>query len=166
MHQFRYQIPSSGALISKWYLIPVSLLLVAGSAWALPSERTPSSEEQAQASFQEGVRHQQAKRYQEAIDAYEASLRHDPNQAEALSNLGFCYKSLKRYQKAIGYYKDAIRLKPDLAEAHEYLGEAYLAMDKLKLALREYETLRKLGSDEADELKEKIDAAQAAAAPR
>ena len=126
---------------------------------AAPSARTPSSEERARASFQEGYRHQQAKAYEQAIRAYEASLRRDPNQPEALSNLGFCYKSLKRYQKAIGFYKDAIRLKPDLAEAHEYLGEAYVALGKLDLAAREYRTLVKLGSKEAEELKEKIDAA-------
>ena len=146
--------------------LAAGLMLVAVDARALPSPESPSETEQARASFNEGLRHQEAKRFQEAIDAYQTSLRHDPDQAEALSNLGFCYKALKRYQKAIGYYKDAIRLKPDLAEAHEYLGEAYLEMGKPKLALQEYETLRKLGSDEADELKEKIDAAQAAATPQ
>lgn len=146
--------------------IAVCSLMVPAAVHALPSRESPNDQEQARTSFEEGLRDQEAKRFQEAIDAYQASLQRDPDQAEALSNLGFCYKSLKRYQKAIGYYKDAIRLKPDLAEAHEYLGEAYLEMGKPKLALQEYETLRKLGSDEADELKEKIDAAQAAATPR
>ena len=130
-------------------------------ALALPSKRTPSSDEAARASFQEGYRHQQAKRYQEAIQAYEESLRRDPNQAEALSNLGFCYKSLKRYQKAVGFYQDAIRLKPDLAEAHEYLGEAYLALGRIALAEREYNVLVTLDPKEAHELKEQIDAKQA-----
>ena len=146
--------------------LAASLTLVAAEAWALPSRQSPSGEEQARASFQKGLQHQEAKQFQEAIDAYQDSLRYDPNQAEALSNLGFCYRKLKRYERAISYYKDAIRLTPDLAEAHEYLGEAYVEMGKPKLAVREYETLRKLGSDEADELKEKIDAAQAAAAPQ
>ena len=108
-------------------------VLAAPPAWALPSQRTPSQKEQARASFEEGHRHQQAKRYQQAIQAYEASLRDDPNQAETLNNLGFCYKSLKRYQKAIGFYQDALRLNPDLAEAHEYLGEAYVELGKLPL---------------------------------
>ena len=143
-----------------------SVFCVFSAVEALPSRESPSEQEQAQTSFKEGLRHQEAKRFQEAIDAYQASLQHDPDQAETLNNLGFCYKALKRYQKAIGYYKDAIRLQPDLAEAHEYLGEAYLEMGKPKLAMQEYETLRKLGSDEADELKEKIDAAQAAAGPQ
>ena len=144
--------------------VAVAVGLVCGGVRvpAATSERTPSAEPQAQASFQEGYRHQQAKRYQEAIQAYETSLRHDPHQAEALSNLGFCYKSLKRYQKAVGYYKNAIRLKPDLAEAHEYLGEAYLELGRIELAEREYHTLVKLKSDEAEELKEKIEAKRAA----
>jgi tetratricopeptide (TPR) repeat protein len=146
-----------------------ALLLVGGglgaaavpSALALPSPRTQSPKETAQASFQKGYRHQQAKRYEEAIQAYEESLRDDPSQAEALSNLGFCYKSLKRYQKAVGFYQDAIRLKPDLAEAHEYLGEAYLELGRLALAEREYHVLLTLDPHEAEELKEQIDAKQA-----
>ena len=134
-------------------------------AWALPSKQTPSPKEQARASFKEGHRHQQAKRYQEAIQAYEVSLRDDPNQAETLNNLGFCYKSLKRYQKAVGFYKDALRLNPNLAEAHEYLGEAYVELGQLPLAEREYTLLLKLDHKEAKELKEKIDAKRAGATP-
>lgn len=136
-------------------------VLAVPPAWALPSQRTPSQKEQARASFEEGHRHQQAKRYQQAIQAYEASLRDDPNQAETLNNLGFCYKSLKRYQKAIGFYQDALRLNPDLAEAHEYLGEAYVELGKLPLAEREYDRLLKLDPREAGELKQKIDAKRA-----
>lgn len=147
----------------------VAILLLSGAisaafiptALALPSERTPSTEEQARTLFQAGLRHQRAKRYQEAIQAYEESLRHDPKQAEALSNLGFCYKSLKRYQKAVGFYKDAIRLNPNLAEAHEYLGEAYVELGRITLAEQEYDILRTLDPDEAKELKRKIDAKHA-----
>lgn len=146
--------------------ILVCSLAAPAAGHALPSKQSPSDKEQARASFEEGLRHQEAKQFQEAIDAYQASLRDDPNQAEALSNIGFCYKSLKRYQKAISYYKDAIRMKPDLAEAHEYVGEAYLEMGKPKLALREYDILRKLDPEDAEELKQKIDAAQAAAGPQ
>ena len=139
-----------------------STTLAGPAARALPSPASPSADERARSSFQTGYRHQQAQQYEDAIRAYEESLRRDPKQAEALSNLGFCYKALKRYQKAIGYYKDAIRLKPDLAEAHEYLGEAYLELGRIPLAEREYNTLVTLKSDEADELKEKIAAKRAA----
>lgn len=144
----------------------VLLVLLGGTlgsppAWARSSEETDTSSEQARAYFDEGLQHQKAERYQEAIRAYRKSLRYDPDQAEALSNLGFCYKSVGRYHKAIGYYREALRIDPNLAEAHEYLGEAYLGLGKVKLAKREYKILLRLDPDEADELKEHIDAALA-----
>ena len=44
-------------------------------------------------------------------------------------------------------------------EAYEYLGEAYLGIDNVDLAKREYKILLTLDSKEAEELKEKLDAA-------
>ncbi len=92
-----------------------------GTAWALPSKQTPNHQNEARRAFDEGYHHQKAGHFAAAIQSYEASLRDDPHQAEALNNIGFCYKSLKEYQKAIRHYKDALELEPKLAEAHEYL---------------------------------------------
>ena len=152
--------------LRRWGIV---LMLGAGlasaPAFGLPSKQTPSSTEKAKSLFDEGYAHQEAGEYEQAIDAYEQSLTHDPKQAEALNNLGFCYKSLKRYHKAIDYYKDAIELKPDLAQAHEYLAEAYLALNKIEMAKREYRVLLRLNPDEAKELKKKIHEALNQASP-
>jgi len=149
----------------RWgFLVMLALVVSPSVAGALVSERTSSDDEDAVRYFAEGLRHQEAKRFAEAISAYEQSLKHDARQAEALSNIGFCYKSLGRYHKAITYYKDAIHLDPQLAEAHEYLGEAYLGLGKLDLAKREYQRLLELDPEEAEELKEKIDDYAAGAA--
>lgn len=56
--------------------------------------------------------------------------------------------------KAVKTYAKAIELDPNLAEAHEYLGEAFAEMGQFELAEQELAILRKLGSDEADELAE------------
>ncbi|MCH7590674.1 hypothetical protein IIB34_06525, partial [PVC group bacterium] len=45
---------------------------------------------------------------------------------------------------------------PKLEEAHEYLGEAYAEMGKFKLAEKELKILKKMDSDEAEELEEFI----------
>ena len=148
-----------------WMVGWLSLCVALPQARALPSKRTPSANHQAKTAFNQGYQAQKAGHYQEAIEAYEESLRYDSKQAEALNNVGFCYKSLKRYQKAIGYYKEALAINPQLAEAHEYLGEAYLGLGKLELAKREYKVLRTLDPHEARELKEKLDAALEKATP-
>ena len=128
-----------------------------GPAAALPSRQTETSDQQAKALFAEGLQRQQEKRFPEAIQAYERSLRYDPKQAQTLNNLGFCYKSMGKFQKAVTYYREALSIDPQLAEAYEYLGEAYLGMGKLELAQLQYRKLLKLNPKEAAELKEKID---------
>ncbi len=137
--------------------LAIGLMAAAPSAMALPSRKTSSPDQQAKALFAEGQQRQQEKRYGEAITAYRRAIKLDPNQPETLNNIGFCYKEMKEYKKAIAYYKEALRFNPKLAEAHEYLGEAYLQMGQLKLAEEEYQTLLALDSDEAKELREKID---------
>ena len=137
--------------------VMAAVALGVGPSAALQSQRTTTDSEQAQTAFEEGLRHQQAGRYQQAIEASGRSLKHDPHQAEALNNLGFCYKSLKPYHKAIGYYKDALAIDPNLAEAYEYLGEAYLGLGKVAQARREYQILLTLDPEEAEELQGQID---------
>ena len=114
-----------------WLLMPWALVVSAPAGWAAVSKQTQSPSEQAQTYFAEGVGHQKAERYDQAIRAYKQSLKHDRTQAEALSNLGFCYRKLGSFRRAVQYYRKAIRLDPELAEAYEYLGEAYLGLGKL-----------------------------------
>ena len=149
----------------------VKLWLVAGAlgacvaappGWGASRAETSSARKEAKEYFAKGHEHQEAKRYKEAIAAYERSLQKDPLQAEALSNLGFCHRKLKQYQKAIQYYHEALELNPKLAEAHEYLGEAYVELGQLRQAEQEYQALLDLAPEDAEELKAKIDEARAA----
>lgn len=144
----------------------VLLVMVAAggrTASGLPSTEPDTSDEQAKGLFAEGLQRQQEKRFPEAIQAYERALRYDPNQSTTLNNLGFCYKSMGKYHKAVTYYRQALSIDPQLAEAYEYLGEAYLSMGKIDLAKLQYRKLLKLNSEEAAELKEKIDEQETAA---
>ena len=83
-------------------------------------------------------------------------MKADPGYAEAHSNLGFSYRKQGKFDEAGRSYKKAISLDPKLAEAHEYLGEAYAETGKFDLAEKELQILRDLGSDEADELADRI----------
>lgn len=140
------------------------LLTAAPLAGAYPSDRTSSAEEQAKRHFAEGRMHQHGQRWRMAIDAYEQSLKHDQDQAEAHNNLGFCYKSLGEFARAVTHYKDALRLNPGLAEAYEYLGEAYLGMGKIDLAKQQLRRLKQLDAGLAQELEAEIEEAATHAA--
>ena len=79
------------------------------------------------------------KQYQEAVAAYEQSIRISPNNSRVRYNLGFSYNDLERYGEAANHLREAIQLKPEYFEAHTELGFAYLKLGRLPAAV---ETLR------------------------
>lgn len=58
----------------------------------------------------------------EAIQAYEKSIKLEPNSAEVHLSLGHAYIKLKDHQKALKSFKRATDLNPDMAEAFYGLG--------------------------------------------
>jgi tetratricopeptide (TPR) repeat protein len=82
------------------------------------------------------------------------SLKKD--HTEAYNMLGFSLRKSGEYEDAIKNYKKALEINPDFPEAHEYIGEAYLSIGNRDLAWKHYTELRRLESEEAEELLEKI----------
>ncbi len=85
--------------------------------------------------FSRGTGFDQSKMYQEAIDAYEQSLKIKPDFADAYINLGIDYYELGKYEKAINAFKQAIRIKPDLLSAYNKLGAAYIICGEYSKAI-------------------------------
>ena len=77
--------------------------------------------------MKEGNRLYELKRYKEALESYNQSIRLDPNNAVAYFNRGVCLSDLNKKQEAIESYIEAIRLKPDYTKA----------INNLKLLLNE-----------------------------
>ncbi len=113
---------------------------------------------EAQRAFDEGARHMQAKRYPEAVAAFQRAVKVRPDFAEAHSNLGYSLRNTGRIDQAIAAYREAIRLKPDLAEAREYLGVAYLVKGDRQAAMEQYRVLQRLNPRVAAELLAEIEA--------
>jgi tetratricopeptide (TPR) repeat protein len=153
--------PANIIKIMTGFLI-VSFWILSQNAYGAtaPARSSPTAAEKRDKSsvyFEEGLKLQEAGDYKEASKQYEKAVRADASYAEAWSNLGYTYRKQGFFNKAVKAYKKAIKLSPDLAEAHEYLGEAYAEMGKFDLAENELKILRRLGSDEADELEEFIE---------
>ena len=75
-----------------------------------------------------------AREHLEAIGHYEAALRLDAGNADALNNLGGALCELGRYREADEYFRAAIRMRPAYPEAHANLGALLRARGDLEEA--------------------------------
>ena len=147
-------------------ILALGLALTLGAARPAPAapldgpfmveEPAPAAAE-AQQAFDEGNRHMKAKRYAEAVAAFQRAVKARPDFAEAHSNLGYSLRNAGKVDQAIVAYKEAIRLKPELAEAREYLGVAYLLKGDRRAAMEEYRILQRLNPKVAAELLAEIE---------
>lgn len=83
--------------------------------------------------FSVGMNHRKAKRYEEALAAFDQAIRLDPRDANAYNNKGNALNALKRHEEALVAYDQTIRLDPNNADAYNNKGNV------LRYALKRYE---------------------------
>jgi protein O-mannosyl-transferase len=76
-----------------------------------------------------GLAYFRMKKYDQAFEDYQTSLKHRPNDAKVLSNMGFIYFMRGQYDKAEEVYRKSIQFDPRFVDARRNLG-AILAMRK------------------------------------
>lgn len=85
-----------------------------------------------------GLMYYQLNRNEEAIDAFQQTMRLNPGLFVPNFFLGLEYLRLKRPANAVPYLKQAARLKPDDAHVQIGLGEAYSELGDTRPAIRSY----------------------------
>ncbi len=88
--------------------------------------------------LKEGDGHYDAKRYEEALAAYDRAIQLDPNSALAYYNRGNAYYDLREYQKAIADFDRAIQLDSSDAKAYGNRGIAYKNLREYQKAIADY----------------------------
>lgn len=87
----------------------------------------------------EGVAYYDAKRYQEAIEAYNHVIALAPNDAPAYYNRGLSYRPFKQNEQAIADYDRAIILDPNYVNAYVARGNAYDDLKQYERAIADYD---------------------------
>ncbi|WP_420799385.1 tetratricopeptide repeat protein [Ktedonospora formicarum] len=100
--------------------------------------------------FSVGRDHQKAKRYEEALAAYDQVIRLDPNDADTYNNKGNALNALKRNEEALAAYDQAIRLNPRYAYACNNKGVALNDLKRYEEALAAYDQAIRLDPNDAD----------------
>jgi ankyrin repeat protein/tetratricopeptide (TPR) repeat protein len=88
--------------------------------------------------------------FKEALAAYDASLRLEPNYVGAHFGRGVALFLLCRFQEALAAYNETLRLAPDFAAAHIGRGEALRSLTRLEEALAAYNKALLLNSNSAE----------------
>lgn len=89
--------------------------------------------------LKEGNAHRNAKRYEEALQAYDHALRLDPNYANAYYNKGNVLLGLQQYEEALQAYDHVLRLDPSYAYAYNGKGNVFRDLKRYDEALQAYD---------------------------
>jgi tetratricopeptide (TPR) repeat protein len=105
-----------------------------------PTNNTSDSSGPSTSLYQEGLTYLAAGAYKEAVEAFNQSIRLNPNDAIVYMKLGLAYSALRKYKEAVNGLKMAIRINPEIvnAEAYYYLGYSYFERGNHKDALEAF----------------------------
>lgn len=92
----------------------------------------------------EGIAHHKAKRYTEALAAFDQAIALDPTNADLLNRRGLALYNMKRYAEALAAYDQASKLAPKKAVYHDNRGQALYNMKRYAEALDAYDQTLKL----------------------
>lgn len=81
----------------------------------------------------------QEKRWPEALEHYQKSLRLSPQSASTYINMGNLFADQRQWEQAQEHYQIALRLSPDAPEAHNNLGTVWSETQHYALAIECYQ---------------------------
>jgi peptidoglycan/xylan/chitin deacetylase (PgdA/CDA1 family)/uncharacterized caspase-like protein len=79
------------------------------------------------------------KKYDEALDKFQAAVKLKPGDPVLVNNLGFIYYAMGRYDDAVQYLQKTLSIDPRRKEAHENLADTYAKIGRKTEAKQEYE---------------------------
>jgi tetratricopeptide (TPR) repeat protein len=93
----------------------------------------------AEGHYRAGRLHDQDRRYDMALKAFQRAVAQDPSYAEGYFGAGRTYHLQEQFENAMASYRKAIELKPDYVVAYDNIGVIYERENKLPAAAQSYE---------------------------
>jgi TonB family protein len=127
---------------------------------ALAESKTKTStnySEAAKSFYDKGVIFQASGRYAEAAEAFNQTIKINPNNANAYARLAMAYSAMLKHKDAIVVYKMALQINRSVLGAPAYYmwGHSYLALDKTSDALSAFKQALDIIRSEAVDLERK-----------
>ncbi|HEY5001647.1 MAG TPA: tetratricopeptide repeat protein, partial [Ktedonobacteraceae bacterium] len=98
----------------------------------------------------EALAHHQAKRYQEALQAYERAIQFNRSDTQAYHGKGDILWYLNHYEEALAAYQMAVSLAPNNAGFYRKQGDLLSTLHRYEEALNSYERATQLDPHDAD----------------
>ena len=137
-----------------WERLLESLKKVAQTPATIPQPQAPLPSNVSQTTpeqwSQTGDIFSELHEYDNALEAYEEALQHDPNNARILKKKGDTLTELKQYRDALICYKISVRLQPNFIEAYIAQCEPLEKLEQFKDALAICEQALHLDPNNAD----------------
>ena len=130
----------------------VTLLALGGitSAIAAGIDTTPTINAEDK-NFEKGKKAIEAKKWNDAIEAFKKVVSDNAENADAHNYLGYAYRWTNKMDDSFRHYNIALKLSPNHRGAHEYIGVAYLKVNQPEKAKEHLAKLEKICGKKCDE---------------
>ena len=118
--------------------LPVALLFLL----LLPG---PGAAQDVQSAIDQGIKHSQAGRYDQALQAFDQALKLKPNDPALITYKATVYYAKGNNTQAMQLCEQAIKLNPNFARAYNQRGMIYQSQEKYRQALPDLQKAKSLG---------------------
>ena len=98
-----------------------------------------------QSYIDQGIKHSQAGRYDQALQAFDQALKLKPNDPALITYKGIVYYARGQNDQAMKEFEAAIKLNPNFGRAYYQRGMIYQSQEKYHQALEDIQKAKSLG---------------------
>ncbi len=143
-------LPTEAKPVTNWRTPDDACEDIAKSLRGVIKELQALHENKAKEAFQKGVVLNEQQCWEDAIVAFDQTIRFDPNNVFAYADRGLALRDLKRYEEAIAAFDQYIRLKPNDAEVYKNKGIALKELKRYEEAIAAFDQFIRLNPNDAE----------------